>query len=138
MKLFLTVFIIISSTFYEHHVRGEVGDADVDLTTQTFDSFLESNQLVLVMFYAPWCGHCKRLKPIYSEVAKMLNENPSLTEIPVKLAKVDCTLETSLQDKYQIQGYPTLIFFRNNHNYPYDGPRENAQGLYFIQTKRFF
>ena len=122
----LLILILISLSFKTS--IGEEGDTDVDLTTETFDSFLEPNKLVLVMFYAPWCGHCKRLKPIYTEVAKMLNENPGLTEVPVKIAKVDCTKETQLQDKYQISGYPTLIFFRENRNYQYEGPRDSAQG----------
>lgn len=125
----LLIFLIISLIY--NYSNGDEGDADVDLTT----SFLEPNKLVLVMFYAPWCGHCKRLKPIYTEVAKTLNENPSLTEVPVKLAKVDCTIETQLQDKYQISGYPTLIFFRGDRNYQYEGPRDSAQGKNLFKTE---
>lgn len=57
------------------------------LTSKDFKSFLKSKSSVLVMFYAPWCGHCKKAKPEYQTAAdKLAKESDSKV-----FAAVDCT-----------------------------------------------
>ena len=64
---------------------------------------VQNNDFVLVMFFAPWCGHCKNFKPHFAEAA---------TKVKGKyvLAKVDCTLETAknLCQEQEVRGYPTI------------------------------
>ena len=69
------------------------------------------------------CGHCKRLAPEYESAATEL----SLDNPPVPLAKVDATVETSLANRFGINGYPTLKVFHQGTPYDYEGPR-TAQG----------
>ncbi|XP_078661185.1 uncharacterized protein LOC144905411 isoform X1 [Branchiostoma floridae x Branchiostoma belcheri] len=79
------------------------------LTDETFNSFIQQHSSVLVMFYAPWCGHCKKMKPAYQEAAELL-----MTEKPdAKLAAVDATKYSSLGTKYEVRGYPTIKYFKN-------------------------
>jgi len=63
---------------------------------------------VLVKFYAPWCGHCKHLAPVYDAVAQRLRDSGNNNII---LAKVDSTLNEV--ESVNIQGYPTLYFYKN-------------------------
>lgn len=72
------------------------------------------------------CGHCKRLKPIYSEVSRTLKNDPKLTEVPVVLAKVDATKEKALAEKYRIQAFPTLKYFRSNAVFDFEGSFQDA------------
>merc|ERR1740131_364853 len=77
------------------------------LTSDNFDSIaLDSSKDVLVEFYAPWCGHCKKLKPVYDTVAAAFQN-----ERDVVVAKVDATENSDLGSKYEVQGYPTIKFF---------------------------
>ncbi|XP_067265203.1 protein disulfide-isomerase A5 [Chanodichthys erythropterus] len=87
---------------------SESGSAVFHLTDESFDTFLEEHPSVLVMFYAPWCGHCKKMKPEYDEAAEILNKNP---ESPGVLAAVDATIHKSVGERFKISGFPTVKYF---------------------------
>lgn len=96
----------------------------LELTDETFSHELDRLENTLVMFYAPWCNHCKHLKPEYAKAAELLLEN----DPPITFAKVDCTeggKETC--NKHSVSGYPTLkIFSKGDFVNDYNGPREAA------------
>lgn len=71
----------------------------VMLSKDTFDEEIKSG-VVFVKFFAPWCGHCKRLAPTWEELALLFSTNPG-----VKIAKVDCTAdENSNKELCNAQG----------------------------------
>ena len=103
------------------------------LTDDTFDEFISTNPSVLVMFYAPWCGHCKALKPHYTEASSVLKEEG----VEGKLAAVDATSETKLGSKYDVSGYPTLKYFQNGELvYDYGFARTKEAIIDFIKDPR--
>ncbi|GAA5978659.1 hypothetical protein JCM11641_002803 [Rhodosporidiobolus odoratus] len=89
----------------------------VDLTKSTFPDFA-AEPLSLIEFFAPWCGHCKALAPHYEEAATILKKDN------IKIAKVDCTVETELCSSQGVNGYPTLKVFRNGTPADYAGTRK--------------
>eukprot|EP00566_Odontella_aurita_P021766 CAMPEP_0113546820 /NCGR_PEP_ID=MMETSP0015_2-20120614/12014_1 /TAXON_ID=2838 /ORGANISM="Odontella" /LENGTH=232 /DNA_ID=CAMNT_0000447309 /DNA_START=51 /DNA_END=749 /DNA_ORIENTATION=+ /assembly_acc=CAM_ASM_000160 len=75
-----------------------------------------------VDFYAPWCGHCKKLTPIWDELSTKLE-----TDYPsdgLLVAKVDVTSNPGLGERFSIRGYPTLLFFAERQMFRYKGPRD--------------
>uniref|UniRef100_A0A673ACJ1 Protein disulfide-isomerase n=1 Tax=Sphaeramia orbicularis TaxID=375764 RepID=A0A673ACJ1_9TELE len=109
---------------------GSCRASDVlDYTDDDFESKIGDHDLVLVEFFAPWCGHCKRLAPEYEAAATRLKGI-------VALAKVDCTSNSNTCSKYGVSGYPTLKIFRDGEESgPYDGPR-TADGIVSFLKKQ--
>lgn len=70
-------------------------------------------------FYAPWCGHCKRLAPIWDDLNTKYGEE-------VNVGKVDCTAENAkeLCEQFLITGFPTLLFFSEGKTYDYQYQRD--------------
>ncbi|XP_022214778.1 protein disulfide-isomerase A6 homolog [Drosophila obscura] len=81
-------------------------DGDViELTEDNFDKLvLNSDDIWLVEFFAPWCGHCKNLEPEWAKAAKELKGK-------VKLGALDATAHQSKAAEYNVRGYPTIKFF---------------------------
>lgn len=105
-----------------------------DLTPSNFDKLvLDSGKPTLVEFFAPWCGHCKNLAPVYEELASSLE----FAKEKVQIAKVDADAEKDLGRKYGVQGFPTLKFFDGKSKEPqdYSGGRDLESLQTFIADK---
>lgn len=111
-------FVLLSSAF----VRSSVIDLS-ESTPDAFKSELDSMDVALVKFYAPWCGHCKRLAPAFEEAAKIL----AADDTPVPLVKVDCTNDKGGKDicgQNDVNGYPTVKIYRGGKSEDYNDGRD--------------
>lgn len=108
--------------------------AVIDLIPGNFDDVvLKSGKPALVEFFAPWCGHCKTLAPIYEELAaKFESQKDKIT-----IAKVDADAERSLGTRFGIQGFPTIKYFDGKSDKPedYNGGRDLESLTEFINKK---
>ena len=79
--------------------------ATLELTEQTFADTVGGNEIVLVDFWASWCGPCRTFAPVYENVAE---DNPDIV-----FAKVDTEAEQGLAGYFQISSIPTLMAIRD-------------------------
>jgi len=115
---------------------GSSNDKDVIvLTDSNFDELLmKSEDLWIVEFYAPWCGHCKRLEPEWNQAATELKGE-------VKIAKVDATKEFNLAGRFGVNAYPQIKLFpsgpKSDSNIEdYNGARDASSIVSWAQEKK--
>lgn len=76
----------------------------MDVTKDNFSEVIENNDIVIVDFWAPWCGPCRSFAPTFEKVAEA---NPDIT-----FAKINTEEEQELGAHFQIRSIPTLMIFR--------------------------
>ncbi|KAI7897617.1 thioredoxin-like protein [Cokeromyces recurvatus] len=122
--------ILKSSNTVEHD--GNV----LVLTDANFKQLIDGSKPALVEFYAPWCGHCKNLAPIYSQLADAFAHQKE----NVIIAKLDADQHRETGSAYGIQGFPTLKWFPKGVHSPegvedYKGARDLNSLASFVQQK---
>ena len=113
LLIILVVLYFVYDKFLKEGFETQSGNLEDQLNSGT----------KLVLFYADWCGHCKKIKPVWDETAKEVNVDE------VKMIKVNCGEGTDedqrIMKKYSIDGYPTIIKFVNGKASLYQGERDS-------------
>lgn len=123
----LIVLLSISLVLSQSDIKSE--NNILILTDDNFNQALNKYPSIFIKFYAPWCGHCKRLAP---ELDKVANDK----EHTVKIAKIDCTENKGKCSEYGIRGYPTLIYFANKVQTKYNEERSAAALVSWLKKKQ--
>ncbi len=79
--------------------------ATIEITKDTLEDTIANNDIVVIDFWAPWCGPCKSFAPIYEAVSEKYDD--------VVFAKVNTEDEQELAASFQIRSIPTLMVFRD-------------------------
>ena len=126
---FISILILslLSLTFCEDDfpIENDV----IILTDSTFDKAIAKYDYLLVLFYAPWCGHCKKFHPEYEKAAKTLRKEN------LYLSKVDATVEKKLAERFEIQGFPTVKLFIKGEDIEYTGGRKEQEVINWMRKK---
>ncbi|OKL61471.1 Protein disulfide-isomerase tigA [Talaromyces atroroseus] len=107
--------------------------AVLDLLPSNFDKIaVNSGKFTMVEFFAPWCGHCKNLAPVYEELAQAFAFSDK-----IQIAKVDADEHRDLGKAYNIQGFPTIKYFdgKSSKAQEYDGGRDIEALTAFVTEK---
>ena len=120
------MFLVIFSFLLLHYCSSK--EVFV-LEPQTFQSHVLENQLTFIKFYAPWCGHCKHLAPVWENLASEISDEESIS-----IAKFDASVKEheAIAKQFSIESYPTLKLFERIEGeegfyveqYLYKGSRE--------------
>ena len=101
----------------------------IELTQDTWDEST-TGKAVFVKFFAPWCGHCKRMKPAWDDLMKDFEESDT-----VLVADVDCIeAGKSLCEKVGVKGFPTIKYGSPDDLQDYQGSRDHPDLLKFAET----
>ena len=109
-------------------------------STETFDGndgasegSQPSRTLRCVMYYAPWCGHCKTAKPEWIKLEQALN-GKVINGTEIAISKIDCDENPQVAQKEGIDGFPTFKFEMNGKYYDYNGGRTFSEWKQYVET----
>eukprot|EP00055_Hartaetosiga_balthica_P007616 m.26429 g.26429 ORF g.26429 m.26429 type:complete len:175 (-) comp5857_c0_seq2:1108-1632(-) len=120
----LLAFAIVASSAFAAEFEKE--DGVIVATDSNFDDIIAANENAIVEFYAPWCGHCKQIAPIWDKLGEAFEGEDN-----VVIAKIDAT-SNELEDQ-EIQGFPTLKFFHPDGTVSeFDGGRDIADFVKYV------
>jgi thioredoxin domain-containing protein 5 len=125
MKQYFLLVILFYGFCYASDVI-ELTDANFVHDTQIGQGMTTGTWFI--EFFAPWCGHCKKLAPVWEEVATELKGK-------VNIAKVDSTVHKSTAQRFGIRGYPTLLLFRGDKYVKYSGARTKEKLVEFALSE---
>jgi protein disulfide-isomerase-like protein len=122
LKIYLFLFYLFQLSLSEVIV----------LSSDNWKEELNKHEFTAVKFYAPWCGHCKKLAPVWDELSEIVAKEKG---DKFGIAKVDCTINSAQCG--DVRSYPTLKFFRKDvpDDDQYDGERDLASMQKWLDTK---
>ena len=126
LKMIVICLVLLAILFFIFRLNKKEG---FELSPEDVSSELNSGNK-LALFYADWCGHCKKLKPTWDSAAETVNKDDDM-----KMVKINCGDGTpeqkEIMSKYNIDGYPTILIIKNGVATPYEGERTKSS---FIST----
>lgn len=114
--IFMFVYYVYSNNYYSENFEKNKKEEDDDTI------------VTLILFFAPWCPHCKEVKPIFEELKKEYSSDKK-----VKISIVNGDEEKESIKSNNITSYPTIILKKNNVKDVYNGPRTKENFENFIQ-----
>ena len=126
----LKILILLSLLFLSLEFFGKDSKV-IQLNKDNFDKqVIDSDELWLILFYAPWCGHCKAFHPEFEKVSKA-------TKGLFRIGAVNCEDERDIAQKYKIDGYPTVLFFGDDKTKTeeYEGNRKADKVIEYLFEK---
>ena len=134
LNFFIFIFVTNSIASFKYPINKKLIDAEltevtsIEINNKTdFDKYIMTNNYVIAIFHADWCGHCKRFLPVFDEASryKIINNK-------WKLLKIPCSKYESLCNSFSINGYPTIKTFKESKEINKRPPRELDSFLEFL------
>ncbi|EPY36655.1 protein disulfide-isomerase A6 [Angomonas deanei] len=118
--LVLICVLLLTPSVYGFPFSKESGVTE--LTPATFSSFIDTHKPVVILFYAPWCGHCKNFHPEYEKFARLVKGS-------IRVGAVNADTHSSLGQQFSVRGFPTIKYWSSGkNNAPVDYNNQRSAG----------
>jgi thiol-disulfide isomerase/thioredoxin len=137
-KQYMLVFIItlcfIAATLYtwRRFVSAKINPSYV-ANNEYLQKGSKSDVVDLYYFYTTWCPHCKKSMPVWQDFKSEIGDN-KIHGYRINFVEVDCDNDKATADKFNVQGYPTIILVKGNQKIDYDAKPSKDTLMEFLTT----
>lgn len=125
---------MMSSEHFQNHIIENYSNQNSSSVTSADQLKPGNNEIYFVKFYAPWCGYCKKMEPIWDQVQDEFHKK-KVNNKTVHILRVNCDDYPKLGEQYGVNGFPTIKFMSTNNNEDYNGGRDAQSIQNFIVQK---
>lgn len=90
------------------------------------ENFENSEKPSMVLFYAPWCPHCKSMMGDWEKLRRRVGQN-------IEVVKVNCDEKPEMAEKHEVKGFPSIILFKDGRKIHFEGSRNLENLMKFIK-----
>lgn len=136
-KIVIVIVLVLLVGLYYYNYNKPIEESfNINNLPISNNMSLDKNNMNMVLFYAPWCGHCKTILPDWNKLETHYN-NKQINGRKINIVKINCDENTKIATHYDIQGYPTIKLLSINKNgkpslYDYDDERQYSKIEQFI------
>ena len=131
MNLYLLILLLKIIKIITHEEFPSDNETII-LTDLTIEKAINHYENLLIYFYAPWCNHCKSFSPEYQKSSSILKKDN------IYLSKIDSSKNSISSNKYKINGFPTILFFKKGIPIEYEGGRSSKELITWTRKKAGF
>jgi len=135
LLIFTLLTILLSYFIYNKYILPEIKKNHVLNKEFTIKGNENSKDILIIYFKTEWCPYCKKARPEWDKFVEYVNNiNTSETyDFEIITSVVDCDKQTSIADKYEIEGYPTIKLIKNKEIYEYDAKPNKEHLIEFLK-----
>jgi thiol-disulfide isomerase/thioredoxin len=133
MLMLVILFITLGLVLYNNSIKDFINRKHV-LNNEFINNTEKSTEILILYFYTEWCPYCKQSMGELDLFEEYIKGENAEKKYNITLTKIDCDKQTTLADKYKIEGYPSIKLIYQNNVYDYDARPNKASLIQFLET----
>jgi thiol-disulfide isomerase/thioredoxin len=137
LLLLAILIIIFSGVFYfvyNNYIKNNIlknNSLNREFVSRDNNS---SNDVLILFFYTEWCPYCKQALPEIKKFENHIETQNAKNNYIITLTKIDCDKNSTIADKYKVEGYPSIKLIYKKEVYNYDAKPDKASLIKFLET----
>jgi thiol-disulfide isomerase/thioredoxin len=128
--IFTSVFIFVYNKYIKNII---IKDHSLNREFISRDK-TSTNDVLIMFFFTEWCPYCKQALPEIKKFEDYIATQNTKNDYIITLTKIDCDKNSTIADKYKVEGYPSIKLIYKNEVYNYDAKPNKANLIKFLET----